>query len=65
MTKHEANNERTICPIMDHPFPACYCLRCESIYIAKVLSWCGGNYESCEIYLKNLRDSGLRPEGGK
>lgn len=50
MTIPEKKSEATICPFMGKPFANCYCVRTESIYISKVLSLCGRNYECCDIY---------------
>jgi hypothetical protein len=64
MAKPETNPEATICPFMNHPFPDCYCVRSEPLYIDKVLSLCGGNYGRCDIYCQR-GEAGSAKEGDK
>ena len=38
------------CPLLANPLPECYCLRSQSIWITKIVEFCGGRFESCEYY---------------
>ncbi|BCS55087.1 hypothetical protein GSbR_18680 [Geobacter sp. SVR] len=38
------------CKHLKKPFPECYCMNISSIKIAKILSYCASDYESCHIY---------------
>ena len=68
MTTHEKSTEKTICPFLSNPMGDCYCVRNETVYIDKVLSLCGGNFASCDVYRGNARGGsnkyGEEPKGG-
>ena len=38
------------CKHLKEPFPECYCMNISSTKIAKMLSYCAHDYESCHIY---------------
>ncbi|MBE9503903.1 MAG: hypothetical protein IME96_06990 [Proteobacteria bacterium] len=40
------------CPHVKDPFANCYCTSLRSTNVAKMIYFCGGKYEECEIYNK-------------
>ena len=43
-------NKNRKCPLLINPLPECYCLRSQSIWISKIVEFCGGRFEACEYY---------------
>ncbi len=41
---------RKFCPFIKKPFDDCYCIKLTSQDVEKAVFYCGGNFESCEIY---------------
>ena len=52
MPDRPANN--MLCPFLLKPFEGCYCTSTSSLYTEATIYYCGGNFEKCDIYKKNL-----------
>ncbi|MBS1112582.1 MAG: hypothetical protein H6Q92_344 [Nitrospirae bacterium] len=50
--------DKTKCPFIKEPFEECYCSQMNSHASDKVITYCGGNYEECDIYKKHIKDYG-------
>jgi len=48
--------DKTKCPYLKDPFEDCYCSHMNSQITEKIIKFCGGNFEDCEIYKKHVRD---------
>lgn len=48
--------DKTKCPFIREPFDDCYCSQMSSQVSDKVIKFCGGNYEECDIYVKHLKE---------
>lgn len=46
--------DQTMCPFIKEPFEECYCSQMNSHATEKVVKYCGGNYEECDIYQKHI-----------
>lgn len=44
---------KRLCPFVQSPLDDCFLTSMESQNIEKILDYCGGNYEQCDIYKKN------------
>jgi hypothetical protein len=42
-----------ICPLTIKPADGCYCTSTNSIHAEATVYYCGGNFEKCDIYLRN------------
>jgi hypothetical protein len=52
--KMVAQHGRMICPFIRSPFASCYCASTSSLYTEATIHYCGGNFQECEIYGKNV-----------
>ena len=43
------------CPHVKDPFERCYCTSLSSANVAKIVYFCDGKYEECEIYIKECK----------
>jgi hypothetical protein len=48
-------NEKRLCPFTRDPYDECFIIHTESKYTESIIKFCGGNYEECEIYKRNLK----------
>ena len=48
------NPSRTMCPFLSDPFEECLCCDMGSLMILAVIRICGGDFESCKIYKKEI-----------
>jgi len=46
------------CPFLRKPFEECYCSHMNSQSTEKMIKFCGGNFEECEIYKKHFKEGG-------
>ncbi|MBI5075235.1 MAG: hypothetical protein HZB62_08760 [Nitrospirae bacterium] len=46
--------DKTKCPFLNSPFPDCYCSQLTSQATDKVIKYCVGTYEECDIYRQHL-----------
>ncbi len=42
------------CPFLKTPFADCYVADLSSSAVEKVISYCGANFEKCEIYVREV-----------
>ena len=60
--------KKLICPFILKPFENCYCTSTSSLLTEATIHYCGGNYQKCYIYEKNMQLLGevnaLSPEKG-
>ena len=48
--KHQESKKK--CPLLSRPSAECFCLRMDSQNIGNMLEYCAGDWEKCEVYLK-------------
>ncbi len=51
-------DDKAKCPYLRDPFEDCYCSQMNSQMAEKVIKFCGGNFEECDIYNKHVREGG-------
>lgn len=49
---------RLLCPFIRKPFENCYCVSTSSLFTEATIHYCGGNFEKCEIYERNMTAQG-------
>lgn len=54
---------RRRCPFLETPCPECYVSHLTSATIERAILYCGGNYETCEIYRGIVSKGWRRPAG--
>ena len=50
------NYQIKVCPCVNEPGPGCYCLDMNSRNIELVIRYCSGDYETCAIYLEQIKN---------
>lgn len=58
-------NKNRQCPLLTNPLPECYCLKSQSIWISKIVEFCGGRFETCEYYRLQKDDNSTPPDDQK